>query len=92
MRSGIGSTPCEVTAADADRAHRYSISTAAFDAHRRGKFDTSRHCRTIAEMLAVGMRLNSLGYWLTRESARRNPVIGRRSDDRHRPRCSGAGA
>lgn len=43
----------------------YFNSTKAFDRHRTGRFGVDRRCRTVAEMVAVGMVKNPDGFWVT---------------------------
>jgi hypothetical protein len=40
-------------------------STAAFDKHRTGKFETGRRCRTQDEMTGAGMALRADGFWVS---------------------------
>lgn len=40
-------------------------STAAFDKHRTGTYDTARGCLSIDAMKAKGMALNAQGFWVT---------------------------
>ena len=40
-------------------------STKAFDRHRTGRFGVDRRCRTLAEMVALGMVRNEAGFWIT---------------------------
>lgn len=39
-------------------------SSSSFDFHRTGRFGADRRCRTVAEMIAVGMTKNAAGFWL----------------------------
>lgn len=41
-------------------------STSAFDLHRTGTHGVDRHCREPSEMLALGMSVNDLGFWIER--------------------------
>ena len=43
----------------------YFNSTTAFEKHRTGKFGLDRRCMTPAEMTALGMLVNSAGFWIT---------------------------
>lgn len=43
----------------------YFNSTAAFDKHRVGKFDTNRRCLTVEEMRGKGMDKSARGFWVT---------------------------
>ena len=44
----------------------YFNSTAAFDKHRTGSHvGGQRRCMTEEEMRAIGMTLNSTGWWIT---------------------------
>lgn len=41
-------------------------SSAAFDKHRTGDFQSSRRCRDGLEMLSLGMGINRAGFWVTK--------------------------
>ena len=43
----------------------YFNSNTAFDKHRTGDHGHSRRCRTPQEMTALGMLVNSAGFWIT---------------------------
>lgn len=43
----------------------YFNSTKAFDRHRIGRFGVDRRCRTLPEMVALGMVRNEAGFWIT---------------------------
>ena len=45
--------------------NEYFNSTTAFEKHRIGKFGLDRRCMTPAEMTALGMLVNSAGFWIT---------------------------
>jgi hypothetical protein len=51
-------------------------STSAFDLHRAGEYGIGRYCRQPGEMLALGMSVNELGFWIERR--RKNIVEKRR--------------
>jgi len=43
---------------------QYFNSVGAFEAHRTGKFNVDRRCRTVDEMKAIGMILRDDGFWI----------------------------
>ena len=43
----------------------YFNSNTAFDKHRTGDHGRNRRCRTPQEMTALGMLVNSAGFWIT---------------------------
>lgn len=43
----------------------YFNSNTAFDKHRTGEHGRNRRCRTPQEMTALGMLVNSAGFWIT---------------------------
>ena len=61
--------PCGATwggkrAEHCDSCHQTFSGTSAGDRHRVGDFnDGSRRCRTVREMLDLGMVRNSRGHW-----------------------------
>lgn len=60
-------------------------STAAFDKHRVGTStpvppDYGRRCRTRDEMIAIGMSVSSLGWWITASRDQRTLPVRPRSD------------
>ena len=42
----------------------YFNSIGSFETHRTGQHGVDRRCRTPEEMIAVGMSLNSNGFWI----------------------------
>jgi hypothetical protein len=46
--------------------HQRFNSTSAFDLHRTGVHGVDRRCRELSEMIAIGMRVNSSGFWIER--------------------------
>ena len=57
--------------------NEYFNSTTAFEKHRTGKFCRGRRCMTPAEMTALGMLINSAGFWITEK------LNGRNQDEPH---------
>ena len=43
---------------------QYFNSNGAFEKHRTGNFGVDRRCRTPEEMTALGMSVNSDGFWI----------------------------
>jgi len=44
---------------------QYFNSNTAFDKHRTGAHGVNRRCRTTEEMTALGMLVNTAGFWIT---------------------------
>jgi len=44
----------------------YFNSNGAFDRHRTGSHGLNRRCRSIEEMLEMGMALRKDGFWVTK--------------------------
>jgi hypothetical protein len=44
---------------------KFFNSTAAFDKHRTGAYETGRRCLSAKEMTAKGMALNAGNWWVT---------------------------
>lgn len=50
----------------------YFNSTFAFNKHRVGEFGKDRRCRTVEEMIEMGMSKKPDGFWIGEKNARFN--------------------
>lgn len=52
--------------------NEYFNSSLAFQKHRVGEFEKNRRCRTVSEMLSIGMSQKPDGFWITKKNTRFN--------------------
>ena len=50
--------------------NEYFNSTFAFQKHKTGEFGKNRRCRTVQEMLEIGMSQKPDGFWISEKTSR----------------------
>jgi hypothetical protein len=82
MSGRLGGRRCEC-----GMCHQRFNSVSAFDLHRVGTHGVDRHCRRPSEMLAIGMKLNELGFWIERRRGERHQNRRPRAQETRSPRA-----
>ena len=72
--------------------HQRFNSTSVFDLHRTGAYGIDRYCRQPSEMLAFGMSVNDLGFWIERRRGEARQKRGPRAQEARLPQTPTHGA